>query len=148
MHINRPFGEEVKLLIGKKIWGRFRKISFAFEEEVNYLFVPEFEISYPAKCKQRNFIPNSLTTGSLSNNDNNNLECILIITANKMQNMAFPQRWQLSFQRNFTQVSFRWSYLRNISVHTSRVARWYIFKPKIPVWVNCGGSCNGWRWYI
>jgi hypothetical protein len=24
-----------------------------------------------------------------------------------------------------------------------RVARWYIFKPKIPVWVNFGGSCNG-----
>jgi hypothetical protein len=29
-----------------------------------------------------------------------------------------------------------------------RVARWFIFKPKIPFWVNFGGSCN-WRcWYI
>jgi hypothetical protein len=25
----------------------------------------------------------------------------------------------------------------------SRVARWHIFKPKIPIWVNFGGSCNG-----
>jgi hypothetical protein len=24
-----------------------------------------------------------------------------------------------------------------------RVARWYIFKPKIPIWVNFGESCNG-----
>jgi hypothetical protein len=24
-----------------------------------------------------------------------------------------------------------------------RVARWYIFKPKITSWVNFGGSCNG-----
>jgi hypothetical protein len=26
-----------------------------------------------------------------------------------------------------------------------RVARWHFFKPKIPIWVNLGGSCN-WRW--
>jgi hypothetical protein len=25
----------------------------------------------------------------------------------------------------------------------TRVARWNIFKPKIPIWVNFGGSCNG-----
>jgi hypothetical protein len=25
----------------------------------------------------------------------------------------------------------------------SRVARWYIFKPKIPIWVNFEVSCNG-----
>jgi hypothetical protein len=29
-----------------------------------------------------------------------------------------------------------------------RVARWYFFKPKIPIWVNFGGSCNGKCWYI
>jgi hypothetical protein len=33
-------------------------------------------------------------------------------------------------------------------VNTVRVARWYIFKPKIPIWVNFGGSCNGRCWYI
>jgi hypothetical protein len=27
--------------------------------------------------------------------------------------------------------------------HQIRVARWYIFKAKIPVWVNFLGSCNG-----
>jgi hypothetical protein len=26
-----------------------------------------------------------------------------------------------------------------------RVARWFVFKPKIQIWVNFGGSCN-WRW--
>jgi hypothetical protein len=29
-----------------------------------------------------------------------------------------------------------------------RVARWYIFKPKIPIWVNFGGPWNGKGWYI
>jgi hypothetical protein len=24
-----------------------------------------------------------------------------------------------------------------------RVARWFVFKPKIPLWVNFGGPCNG-----
>jgi hypothetical protein len=30
----------------------------------------------------------------------------------------------------------------------SRVARWNIFKTKIPNWVNFGGSYNGTCWYI
>jgi hypothetical protein len=30
----------------------------------------------------------------------------------------------------------------------TRVAIWYIFKPKIPNWVNFGVSCNGRYWYI
>jgi hypothetical protein len=30
----------------------------------------------------------------------------------------------------------------------NRVARWYIFKPKIPIWVNFLGACNGRGWYI
>jgi hypothetical protein len=29
----------------------------------------------------------------------------------------------------------------------SRVAGWHIFKPKIPIGVNFGGSCNGRCWY-
>jgi hypothetical protein len=29
-----------------------------------------------------------------------------------------------------------------------RVARWFVFKPKIPIWVNFGGPCNGKCWYI
>jgi hypothetical protein len=29
-----------------------------------------------------------------------------------------------------------------------RVARWYIFKPNIPIWVNFVGSCNGRCLYI
>jgi predicted RNA-binding protein YlxR (DUF448 family) len=30
----------------------------------------------------------------------------------------------------------------------TRVARWFVFKPKIQIWVNLGGSCNGRGWYI
>jgi hypothetical protein len=30
----------------------------------------------------------------------------------------------------------------------SRVARWFIFKPKIPIWDNFGGPWNGKCWYI
>jgi hypothetical protein len=29
-----------------------------------------------------------------------------------------------------------------------RVARWFVFKPKIQIWVNFGGSCNGSCSYI
>jgi hypothetical protein len=29
-----------------------------------------------------------------------------------------------------------------------RVARWYIVKPKFPIWVNFGGPWNGKDWYI
>jgi hypothetical protein len=27
-------------------------------------------------------------------------------------------------------------------LHISRVTRWYVFKPKIQIWTNFGGSCN------
>jgi hypothetical protein len=30
----------------------------------------------------------------------------------------------------------------------TRVARWHIFRPKIPIWVNFGGSCNRRCWCI
>jgi hypothetical protein len=29
-----------------------------------------------------------------------------------------------------------------------RVARWHIFKPKFPIWVNFGGPWNGKGWYV
>jgi hypothetical protein len=29
-----------------------------------------------------------------------------------------------------------------------RVARWFVFKPKIPIWLNFGGSCYGKSRYI
>jgi hypothetical protein len=32
--------------------------------------------------------------------------------------------------------------------HHSRVARWFIFKPKIPIWINFGGPKIGKCWYI
>jgi hypothetical protein len=30
----------------------------------------------------------------------------------------------------------------------TRVARWFVFKPKIPIWVIFGGFCNGKSWHI
>jgi hypothetical protein len=36
---------------------------------------------------------------------------------------------------------------RNTTLH-NRVARWYIFKPKIPLWVNFGRPWNRKGWYI
>jgi hypothetical protein len=30
----------------------------------------------------------------------------------------------------------------------SRVARWFVFKPKIQIWVNFGGPCKGkWKFH-
>jgi hypothetical protein len=29
-----------------------------------------------------------------------------------------------------------------------RAARWFIFRPKIPIWVYFGGSCRGRVWHI
>jgi hypothetical protein len=29
----------------------------------------------------------------------------------------------------------------------TRVARWFILRPKIPIWVHFGGPCNGKCWY-
>jgi hypothetical protein len=36
----------------------------------------------------------------------------------------------------------------NANLGGARVARWFIFRPKIAIWVNFGGSCNGRCWYI
>jgi hypothetical protein len=42
---------------------------------------------------------------------------------------------QFKVQHSMTHTPSFWPAL-------SRVARWHIFKPKIPIWVNFGGSCN------
>jgi hypothetical protein len=36
---------------------------------------------------------------------------------------------------------------RNHFGHGNRVARWYIFKPKIPIWEKFGGPLNGKCWF-
>jgi hypothetical protein len=53
-----------------------------------------------------------------------------------------------------------WNFFQSNSGHTvhpayeaaasipTRVARWHIFKPKILIWVNFGGTCNGRCWYM
>jgi hypothetical protein len=41
---------------------------------------------------------------------------------------------------------------KSLCVHSallvSMVARWFIFKPKIPIWVNFGGPCKLKCWYL
>jgi hypothetical protein len=37
---------------------------------------------------------------------------------------------------------------KNCAGKSDGVARWFILKPKIPIWVNFGGFCNGRCWYI
>jgi hypothetical protein len=37
---------------------------------------------------------------------------------------------------------------RSMEILRPRVARWYIFKPKVQIWVNFGGPWNGKGWYI
>jgi hypothetical protein len=37
---------------------------------------------------------------------------------------------------------------KNESAKKCRGAGWNIFKPKIAIWVNFGGYCNGRCWYI
>jgi hypothetical protein len=32
--------------------------------------------------------------------------------------------------------------------YACRVARWFVLKPKIQIWVNFGGSCNRRCWYM
>jgi hypothetical protein len=32
--------------------------------------------------------------------------------------------------------------------NVNKVARWFVFKPKIQIWVNFGGCCTGRCWYI
>jgi hypothetical protein len=45
---------------------------------------------------------------------------------------------------SFQQVRIR----EKAATAATRVARWYIFRPKFAIWVNFGGSCNGRCWYV
>jgi hypothetical protein len=40
-----------------------------------------------------------------------------------------------------------WAFFLETSLVTL-VARWFVFKPKSPIWVNFGGSRYGKSWYI
>jgi hypothetical protein len=44
-------------------------------------------------------------------------------------------------------VCLLWNEFHTLRFWT-RVARWFVFKPKIPLWVNVVGSCYGKSWYI
>jgi hypothetical protein len=50
-----------------------------------------------------------------------------------------------SFFREGRKLGSRW---RLLCVFQTRVASWFVFKPKIPIWVNFGVSCYGKSWYI
>jgi hypothetical protein len=45
-------------------------------------------------------------------------------------------------------VTLKMTYFATISCVLARDARWFVFKPKIPIWVNFGGYCNEKSWSI
>jgi hypothetical protein len=54
------------------------------------------------------------------------------------------QLWQLCQVSGSHKDSSRYgSRNRGSLVIATRVARWYIFYPKIQIWVNCEGACDG-----
>jgi hypothetical protein len=54
-----------------------------------------------------------------------------------------------AFARSCTREMPTWTWmLRKVAPFGIRVARWFVFKPKIQIWVNFGGSCDGICWYI
>jgi hypothetical protein len=59
-------------------------------------------------------------------------------------NNAEANSW-LSRLRPFIKTNTHWRPLSQTVVH--RVARWFVFKPKIQIWVNFGELCNRRCWY-
>jgi hypothetical protein len=50
---------------------------------------------------------------------------------------------ELNVHRLSSYMDAKWRLQEKIHALQFGVARWYIFKPKIPLWVNFGGSYNG-----
>jgi hypothetical protein len=59
------------------------------------------------------------------------------------KNLAIFSNSRFAYASRISVVGLSFEYCRG-----ARVARWYIFKPKIPIWVNFGGPWNGKGWYI
>jgi hypothetical protein len=51
------------------------------------------------------------------------------------------------YTKNYIEVFFL-NPKTSIIKPSTRVAGWFVFKPKIQIWVNFGGSCYGKCWYI
>jgi hypothetical protein len=55
------------------------------------------------------------------------------------------------FEKKFADVQNSWrekTLSNRDRAMTTWAARWFVFKPKIPIWVSFGGSCDGRCWYI
>jgi hypothetical protein len=80
------------------------------------------------------------------------LEKILItfFTANHLHTKLGGEEYFISkFQQNvlFHKISLSTG-KKSVTRIPGRVARWFVFKPKIPIWVNFLGSCNGKSVYV
>jgi hypothetical protein len=52
-------------------------------------------------------------------------------------------------ENRMTTILFNYNFFSpSLYLVVFRVARWYIFKPKFPIWVNFGRSCKGRCYYI
>jgi hypothetical protein len=72
--------------------------------------------------------------------------------SNDVFNAMFP-RVGSSFKKSIPELANpNFSYIAHLcmmqKMFQGRVARWYFFKPKIPIWVNFGGPWNIKGWYI
>jgi hypothetical protein len=71
------------------------------------------------------------------------------VTFNCRPTRPFWQIWTLTaFPFKFCEQSLLIVAFLICLIDRYRVARWYIFKPKIPNWANLEGPCNGRCWYI
>jgi hypothetical protein len=57
-------------------------------------------------------------------------------------------KWFASFRRLSRPLLPKAPSSKSETLFWSRVARWYIFKPNIPIWVNFGGPWNAKGWHI
>jgi hypothetical protein len=62
--------------------------------------------------------------------------------------LAHKKQWMTTKSRGELLPLFGAEHTHVQRVDGIRVARWFVFKPKIQIWVNFGRSCNGRCWYI
>jgi hypothetical protein len=72
----------------------------------------------------------------------------LIGTSTILSKKTIPRNWATWGFFLLTKVRKNGPNGSNLSNQVTRVAKWYIFKQKVPNWVNFGGSFNGRCWYI
>jgi hypothetical protein len=61
---------------------------------------------------------------------------------------SVPDQWKLNEWQGNSLIFCSLRALQSFQDGWCRVARWFVFKPKIPIGVNFGRSCNGKSWRV